>query len=58
VKTLLQKVNLLASLPTKHGEGGEGEEEEELITSIPDISLIKLSQPFIGFIRQHEKVFV
>jgi len=55
VKTLLQKVNLLASLPTKHGEGGEGE-EEELITSIPDISLIKLSQPFIGFIRQHEKV--
>ena len=57
MKTLLQKVNLLASIPTKHGEGGEGE-EEELITSIPDISLIKLSQPFIGFIRQHEKVCV
>lgn len=44
-------------MPTKHGEGGGGE-EEELITSIPDISLIKLSQPFIGFIRQHEKVCV
>lgn len=55
MKTLLQKINLLASIPTHHGEGGG---EEELITSIPDISLIKLSQPFIGFIRQHEKVCV
>jgi hypothetical protein len=58
VKTLLQKINLLASIPTHHGEGGGGQAEEELITSIPDISLIKLSQPFIGFIRQHEKVCV
>jgi len=53
-KTLLHTINKLAAIPTLIDPTSSYDPTKHDPTK--HISHVKLSQPFIGFIRQHEKV--